>query len=367
MTDILTLTGVSDDPQVGRIATDLVLNLAGGGRRVCLLALAGNADSATGLPGWSDIVTLEDSLRGEREPSLLQLAEGCELLIGSRDPRWLASLSADDLQTLAGRLEGLDGYDLVVLHTGPGSDQNTLAFALSSPLLLLAITPAADSLSAAYSLLKILYAEQYPGHAGIVVSRSGPEAGRQTWEKLRGIAAFHLEMPLSLAATVASREAGEEEGYTAGVAQLAESVLQQRDEQAYRDMTDFTHALLRAAGVLPEPDGDTPLTPVFSETPADRDLHNQLELLSGQIDALISEVGRLREPDGSPRPQRPPEVPDCDTACMASMASGSQRVTVDGESFTVYHLQRSDGTRLRYACQSIDDDLEEPEPQSHLH
>jgi MinD-like ATPase involved in chromosome partitioning or flagellar assembly len=365
MTRIITLTGGAHDRTGTAVAAGLAERLAGSGQRVCLLALTDAAQAADGLPA-ADTVTLEDSLSGDRSFSLQPLAPGCDLVTGGRDAHWLRSLDDERVARLAGRLEDFGGYDCLIIDADAAADQNQLALALASPELLLTITPAAESLSSAYNLLKLLYAEQYSGTPGVLVTRCDDEAaGRHTYTKLCGIAAFYLEMPLPLAGIIGRQDPA------VGLEKLSAGILQTGAGTPGMEIAEFSRRFLRAAGGLPEDDGATSLTPVFAPVPQDRDLHDQLALLSGQVDELIAEVERLRDSDAAvppapPQPAsgRPAAVERCDSACIAAMASGSTPVTVAGETVTVYHLRQAGGRQLRFACQSIDDDLEEPEPQS---
>jgi flagellar biosynthesis protein FlhG len=372
MTRIITFTGGSDHSSESRSAAELAARLCAGGRRVCLLALVGSADTAGGLPGWSDITTLADSLCADRDPSLLQHASGCDLVIGGRDARWLRRLTDTELSALGERLQGFGDYDFLLIDAAAGSDQNQLAFALASPEVLLMITPESESLTTAYGLLKLLYAEQYSGSVAVVVSGCENETlARHTYDKLRGIADFYLDMPLPLAGILGTGQTDD------GVGTLIDTLLNNPPaETPEPDMATFSRRYLQAAGALPAPDDSTPHTPVFAAAPPDRELRDQLDVLSTQVDDLIAEVGRLRtgataEPaavhNAAPARQGPQPPPErCDSACIAAMASGSESVSVAGESFTVYHLRQPGGRQLRFACQSIDDDLEEPEPQSYL-
>lgn len=367
MTRIITLTGGRDGTGESRIAADLAARLAAAGRRVCLLALAGGEDTAGDLPNWTDITTLADSLSGDREPSVLQLADGCNLVIGGRDAHWLRALDETQMLALGERLQHTDGHDYLLIDAGPGGDQNQLAFALASPEVLLAITPATESLTHAYGLLKLFYAEQYNGSVGILVTQcENGIQGRHTYDKLRGLAGFYLEMPLTLAGMLDVN--GE------GLEKLTADLLAEQPDSPTLDTAAFSRRYLEAAGALPETDCGAAITPVFAPASHDSDLQNQLELLSGQVDDLIAEVERLRTDETRPQPtlrhapsqQLPAPVQRCDTACIAAMAGGSENVTAGNETFTVYHLRQANGRQVRFACQSIDDDLEEPEPHSRL-
>ncbi len=371
MTRIITLTGGRDGQGERRMAADLAIRLAAASeRRVCLLALAGLPDMVGAPPHWAEITTLADSLEAEHRFSVLPLATNCDLVVASRDGSWLRILNAAQLEMFAERLRQLGDYDYLLIDAGSGTDQNRLAIALASPELLLTLSPATASLNAAYGRLKLLYAEQFTGSISILITQcDSPAAGRHSYDKLRGIAAFYLDTPLPLAALVGAPEApGGEAAYAAGLAQLVHSILTTTEATPSPDMTAFSRRFVRAAGVLPAADDARVSTPVFAPAAPRGDLSGQLDLLSTQVDELVAEVHRLRDNQALQQPSPvqglpPRPVQRCDAACIAAMASSNESVTVAGETFTVYRLQRGDGHQLRFACQSADDDLEQPEPQ----
>ncbi len=373
MTRIITLTG-DNTQEERRLAIDLAGRTAASGARVCLLTLAGATQRGDGSKRWPDVTTLADSLTGHGRFSLLQLAPGCDLVVGCREARWLNTLDAEQLQRFSERLQRLTDYDFLFVDAGSGTDQNRLALLLASPELLLTLTPTPESLAAAYGLLKLLYAEQFAGHTSVVVTRcDNAQSGRHTHEKLRSLAGFYLDMPLPLLGTLEPPAAAGGGGYASGLTQI-ERHLREDTPTPQQGMDVFTRRFLVAAGVITDPAEETvTMTAEFCVRPPQRDLHAHLDQLALQVDDLIAEVGRLRG-DDSGREEPPlrlnPSAPAsaaalrCDIACIAEMADTSRSVTVAGETFPVFSLRREQGDELRFAYQSIDDDLEEPEPQS---
>ncbi len=374
MTRIITLTGGENTQEGRRLAVDLAGRMAAAGTRVCLVTLAGAANRDNGAKRWPDVTTLADSLTGHGRFSLLQLAPGCDLVVGCREARWLSTLRGEQLEIFGERLRQLAGYDFLIIDAGRGSDPNRLALLLASSELLLTVTPAPDSLAAAYGLLKLLYAEQFAGSIRIVVNQcDSADSGRHTHEKLRSLAGFYLEMPLPLLATLEPPEGTGNGAYASGVAEI-ERRLREDSQAPQQDMDTFSRRFLVAAGLAAEPEEEqTPVDgiPRFRVPTRHKELQAELDRLASQVDDLIAEVGRLR--GDAPARQRPaapqdpaPSAPRrCDIACIADLADASQPVTVAGETFTVFSVQRAQG-ELRFAYQSIDDDLEEPEPQSSL-
>jgi hypothetical protein len=46
------------------------------------------------------------------------------------------------------------------------------------------------------------------------------------------------------------------------------------------------------------------------------------------------------------------------------MASYTETRTLQGDTFPIYQINQPDGRVQRFACHSLDDDLQEPEPQT---
>jgi flagellar biosynthesis protein FlhG len=384
MTRIVALTGGRDDVGTTTIAVRLAAQLAASGRRVCLLALV-NAAAATTLLDAPVAGTLSDYLSsGRTTPAGLAttVPQGFDLVAGGQGSNWLRDLSAEQLVTLSDGLQELQGYDFILIDAGVGSDQNQLAFSLASPELLLVITPEAESRSAAYALLKLLYAEQYGGFISVLVNKSGTHAtGRHAYDKFREIASFYLDMQLPLAGLIGvegmlsqphASAAATTGTPSADIHKLVEHLLAQDDPVLQCDIASFCGQLLLAAGAIAAVDIEPQAKPVFAAPRPDDDLHAQLALLSGQVDELISEVERLRHEDSAAAtsaavvPAQPAAADSerCSVAGISAIASRSERVTVGGETFPIYHMRTASGRWQRFACQSIDDDLTEPEPHS---
>ena len=97
-----------------------------------------------------------------------------------------------------------------------------------------------------------------------------------------------------------------------------------------------------------------------------------LDQIRSQVDDLIAEIARLRAGDTHNAElielantvtgnQQDP----CAGFCRAAdLASDSEQVSLLGESYTIYRMNKASGDQQRFACHSLDDDLEKPEPQT---
>jgi len=370
MTRIITITGSRDGVGKTTLTTGLAKFLAGRGQRVCLLALLADSDLRT-MAG----ATLSDRLSGAGGELAVCTPEGFDLVLGG-GRNWLRDLSGEQMGGVADVLQTLGDYDFLLIDAGADTEQNQLAFSLASPELLVVITPDKEHLSDTYGLLKLLYAEQYDGRISVVVNKSeNHTVGRHAYDKLREVTSYYLDLQLPLAGLVGELAgAGATATRTVDIDDVVAYLLAEQGMPASSGIPAYTRRLLAAVGGSTTVDNEKPLMPVFAQHRPDHDFREQLDVLSSQIDDLIAEVGRLRRQDtrqetdllavsGAPATA---VAEDCHDACIAEIASGSERVSVDGQNFSIYYLRKPNGEQQRFACHSIDDDLEEPTPQSRL-
>ncbi|MGW8310834.1 MAG: nucleotide-binding protein [Thiogranum sp.] len=386
MTRIIALIGARDGVGKTSLGVDLGARLAAYGQRVCLLELVTDATAASVTLGIRPDATLSDKLSGRNtgESLTVRVPPGFDLVVGG-DGSWLWHLTHEQLATISDLLRTLGSYDFLLIDAGTGTAQNQFAFSLASPELLVVVTPAAELLSDTYALLKLLYAEQYDGSVSVVVNKAkNHTVGENSYDKFREVARFYLDMPLPLAgllldtpdgepATGSAAGAGHEPAVSADRDNLARRLLANPEAAESLDMGSFCRRLLSAAGASPATGSEVLVKPAFSASPADRDFHQQLDFLSKQVDDLIAEVERLRSDDARqtiPQPAMPDTVAapanrHCSDVCGgAEIADRSEQVSFEGESFSIYYLYKENGEQQRFACHSIADDLEEPEPQT---
>jgi|GEM_PF-1655603 len=385
MTRIITLTSGSDGVGKTAIALNLAASLAAAGQRACLLELVADASAASTRLDVPVIATLSDRLSGATgsTPLAITLPAGFDLVTGGTRASWLWDLPAAQLRAMTADLQSLDGYDFLLIDAGSGTAQKQLAFSLASPELWLVVTPEPASLAEAYTRLKLLYAEGYTGQIRIFVNKvKNHTVGRHTYDKFREIASFYLEMQLPLAGMLSQVDdvglnglippcVADRPALAAEFSKLVDYLLTSSDAPPSRDMVTYGQRYLRAAGETNGDEKDTAMMPAFTDQQPQANLHHQLEALSDQVDELIAEIEQLRKDDAAelipmPAAARSPAQTGCNPTCIAAMASRSEPMTVQGESFEVYYLPKPDGETQRFAFHSIDDDLEEPEPQTHL-
>ncbi len=386
MTRIITVTSGKSGVGKTSVVINLAVQLAQRGQRVCLLDADGGAASAAQLLGLKPHHTLSDlTLSGVAlDKVLIRNCRGFDLVPGSSDAGWLIALTDSQLHAMSTALSQLDGYDFILIDSSFSIERSVRAFTLASPETLLVITPQPSALSDAYGPLRLLHDEHYTGHIQLIVNKSdNHEVGRHIYSKFQEVAQFYLGADVPLLGLVGddgciqqairecaliSRNPESAAAHDAG--QLADRLLLERISQPGAGVQDFWQRFLHANGLSPAADHQSAPAGAVSDMPDSEELQRQLDRLSSRVGDLIAELESLRaagkrEPGVLSFPYTDRDAPASRRAgiCFAMQAS-AEDVTVQGETFSIYHMQRSNGDTQRFACHSFDDDIHEPEPQT---
>ena len=392
MTRFVSITSGKGGVGKTSIAVNLAMQLAQRGKRVCLM------DADWGLANVNVMLklqprhTLEDLISSNLplDDVILRNVQGVDIIPGSSGSERMTALTPGELDRLANALQTLDDYDFVLIDSASGIARNVLALSLASPEVLMVITPDPTSMTDAYALLKLLHAEVYQGRVHVVVNHArNHTVGRYSYDKFREVVEFYLQRKLPLLGLV-------QEDARMQKAVLAQQALCHRNPEspAARDIDALAGQLLlehdavetlNAAGFweryLVATGADAcaqPVEGVVTETPADAvrqeqaGLEQQIETLTTQIDALITEVTHLRQADKAVAD--PSVVPldrgrrrlrsCCPERWVAELASDYEIIRTADGSFPIYQLEQPNGEVVRFACHSTDDAYATPEPQS---
>jgi hypothetical protein len=289
-------------------------------------------------------------------------------------------------QHLATSLGELEGYDFVLIDAIGGVDTDLLALVLASPEVILTVTPQPLHLREGYALLKLLAARRHPGGLSLVINRSGHRASAErAYDSFREAAYRELDKRVPLLGVVhedpvvqrgvvvqaALLSHGPGAPAAQDLATLGEQLLNQTRTACECDMRGFADAWLEGS-CGPELLSAVPVAADLSSgQQARRELQQQIEILSSQIDELVAEINRLRtEGEDIARLVAGPAdrlrcVADADIETrVANMASGSEQLPLGEAKFSVYQLRRTGGNLLRVAFHSCDPGPEQTEPQS---
>jgi len=387
MTRIITVT--SGKGGVGKtiVTVNLAVQLAQRGQRVCLLDAGGGLANAGLLPGLKPHYTLSDLVMSgvELDKVIVRNCRGFDLVQCGSDAGWMDALSDDHLHAMATALSQLDDYDFILIDSSSTHASSERAFAVATCETVLIITPEPGVLNDTYDLLRQLHQERFAGNILLVVNKAiNHTVGRHTYDKFREAAEFYLGVDVPLLGLVSDDERIQQaipdqcalvshspESVAAhDIGQLAGSLLMQPESVPGIAVQDFWHRFLRASGLSPADEQQIEADSTVSDMPGDTELQRQLDRLSSRVSDLIAEVERLRAAGNQesavisfPQADRKAPPSRCAEICFAVHTS-SEDVTMQGEVFSIYHMRRSNGDTQRFACHSLDDDIQEPEPQT---
>jgi flagellar biosynthesis protein FlhG len=369
MTRIISLTGGRVGVGKTTLCVALAERLAAAGQRVCVLALVRDAALAEMSREIAEASTFSDTLSGKGcgTSPLVSLPQGYDLALGADTDSWLRWLSPERMEALTDRLRELGDYDFVLVDAGTGLSQNQLAFSLACPELLVVLTPEPEALADTYTLLKLLYAEQYAGTIGVLVNRSRDRAvGQQTFDRFAQIAGHYLELDMRLAGIVCDYPGFVSTGATGGdntavsgacaeLEALADYLRAHPPDNASVPIDDWCRQVLRAVGPTDLDDSEVATLPALARPPSDAELQQQLAALTGQIDELIAEVDRLRGQADRPRETDASADVDPEPDACAGLAERSEHLTVDGHTVVIHCLSRPGADEQFFAWHSAAD------------
>jgi flagellar biosynthesis protein FlhG len=374
MARVITVTSGTAGVGKTSVCINLAAQLVRRGQRVCLLDVDGGGTNVSLSLGLEPRHTLKDLiLYGMAlDDVLIRNCQGFDILPGSSSTDWITALNSAQLHHLAVSLSQLDDYDFVLIDSSACTADTVLSFAQISPEVILVITPAPISLPDAYSLLKLLHSENAENHIQVVVNKSiNHTIGRYSYGSYREVAKFYLGMQLPLLGVVSEDKhmqavLRDQQALVNGdspvaavrdIGSLADQLLVENTGLRERDMQSFCDRYLKAVEVI---DAGQIAAAYVLEIPVSRKqkLQQQLEYLSNQVDDLIQEIERLRQAPQAPQApqatQRTVPEPLTETP-IAALASDSQAVTLQGETFPIYSMQNSNGGRQYFAWHSLDD------------
>lgn len=127
---------------------------------------------------------------------------GVGFISGGSGVQDLVNLDKDKLKKLIAKLVKLDSlYDVIIIDTGAGIADSVIEFVLSSPEVLLVVTPEPTSITDAYSLLKAVNRKKEFNREQksikVVANRvESDEEGREIFEKISVVASKFLNIDM---------------------------------------------------------------------------------------------------------------------------------------------------------------------------
>ncbi|RLB85151.1 MAG: hypothetical protein DRH15_03795 [Deltaproteobacteria bacterium] len=195
MPRIITITSGKGGVGKTNISLNTALYLASQGQRTCLFDADLGLANINILLGLQPEHTLKDLVLDGRELQqiLIKDFEGIDILPGSSGIEELANLAEEKTFELVESLAGLHEYDFLLFDTSAGISKNVISFCLAAPEVVVIITPEPTSLTDAYSLVKVLCANEYQGKLEVIINLCKDFAtAKSVYAKFRGAVQKYL-------------------------------------------------------------------------------------------------------------------------------------------------------------------------------
>jgi flagellar biosynthesis protein FlhG len=191
------------------VSVNLAIALAARGHRVILFDMdmgLANADIVLGVEptcSWSDV------LGGRRsfEEVIVRAPGDIAFVPGSSGVARLANLSEFERHHLTSAMARIESrYDVAVIDCGAGISRNVVGFGAAADTIMVVATPEPTAITDAYAMIKAFaldsddgFYSREPGNSiGLLVNQvESRREARQTYERIAGVSARFLHLPVS--------------------------------------------------------------------------------------------------------------------------------------------------------------------------
>ncbi|MBP7933875.1 MAG: MinD/ParA family protein [Phycisphaerae bacterium] len=201
---------VSGKGGVGKtfISANLAIALSARGHRVVLFDLDMGLANTDIILGVEAAVTWPEVLGGRRSPGevIIQGPGDIAFVPGASGMANIANLSEFERHQLLAVMEEIESrYHVCILDCGAGISRNVVTLAASADTLLVVTTPEPTAVTDAYATIKAFAQERQRaadsgmgGSMGVIVNQAlSRREGRDTYERLAGVAARFLHVPVT--------------------------------------------------------------------------------------------------------------------------------------------------------------------------
>ncbi|MBQ4057747.1 MAG: MinD/ParA family protein [Lachnospiraceae bacterium] len=200
------ITVTSGKGGVGKtsLSVNLALQLRQQGKKVVILDADFGLANVEIMLGIRPQYNLADLIFNNKsiEEIITEGPLGVGFISGGSGVQDLVNLDKEKLKKLIAKLVKLDSlYDVIIIDTGAGIADSVIEFVLSSPEVLLVVTPEPTSITDAYSLLKAVNRKKEfkrdQKSIKVVANRvNNPEEGQEIFDKIRLVVSKFLNIEL---------------------------------------------------------------------------------------------------------------------------------------------------------------------------
>ncbi len=199
MARIITVTSGKGGVGKTNISVNMSLYLASLGYSTCLFDADMGLANVDILLGLYPEFTLEDVLTGTKQMKdiILKGPSGLDIIPGSSGVKMLADPEPGNIEYLVKSLSELGEYDYFIFDTSAGISKNVISFCLTSPEIVLVMTPEPTSITDAYALLKILCLNRIESTVMIAINQCmSMEVAYKLYAKFREVVQKNLKMDI---------------------------------------------------------------------------------------------------------------------------------------------------------------------------
>jgi len=259
-TRILTVTSGKGGVGKTNISAGTAMALAREGYRVCLFDADLGLANINILLGINPEYTLEDLISGQKrlDEILIKNFNGIDIIPGSSGVESIANLNEYEVRRLIEALSALKDYDFLIFDTSAGIAAPVIAFCMAASEVLIIITPEPTSLTDAYALIKVLFANGFNGKARIVVNQCRDmNQAKRIYQKFNEAVITHLKVKINLTGVIMS-----DPNLTRSVKEQKSFLLLYPDSKASKCVSYLARILLSS---VPDENFSRDLTPFWEQ------------------------------------------------------------------------------------------------------
>ena len=199
MSRIITVTSGKGGVGKTNISVNTALYLAAQGYSTCLFDADMGLANVDILLGYYPEFTLEDVLEKRKDirDIIIKTPSGLDIIPGSSGVRMLADPEPDQVEDLIESLSALDEYDFFIFDTSAGISKSVVSFCMTSPEIVLVITPEPTSITDAYALLKILCLNKIDSTVMIAINQCmSMEVANKLYSKFKEVVHKNLNIDI---------------------------------------------------------------------------------------------------------------------------------------------------------------------------
>lgn len=199
MPRIITVTSGKGGVGKTNISVNTALYLVEQGYSTCLFDADMGLANVDILLGYYPEFTLEDVLLQKKSINdiIIKIPSGLDIIPGSSGVKMLADLDQGQMENIIKSLSGVGEYDFIIFDTSAGISKNVISFCVTSPEIILVITPEPTSITDAYALLKILSLNRIDSTVMIAVNQCmSMEVASKLYSKFKEVVQKNLNIDI---------------------------------------------------------------------------------------------------------------------------------------------------------------------------